>query len=91
MTTATKLPAFTHEPKALTLADVQAIASGIGWMAAAILGVADIDLAAGRGRISTTCVCVWRRDGRRITVECAAAIVADVSNDPDPDYPRRQA
>ena len=90
MTTATTLPPFTHSAPAITATEVQGIATGIGHLAAMFLGLLDVDLSAGRGRISKTCVCVWRHDGHRITVECKEAIIVHASEDPDPDYPGRQ-
>ena len=71
----------------LTTRDIQSLANGIGTIGSLVVGLVDVDKEAGIGRIDEKTVCVWRMDGKRITIHAGEGMIASVSAVPDPSYP----
>jgi hypothetical protein len=82
-------PLTEYDPTPISRGDLAAVAAGVGMIGSMIVGLADADLEAGRGRLGPRRCCLWRKDGRRIEIDLPpdGGVIASASKEPDPDYP----
>lgn len=74
--------------EALTEANVATIQRSFTGIQAIVLGIDQIDKDAGAGVFEDGSKCVWRRDGRRISIKATyghgSGLIASASKDADP-------